>query len=790
MPDFGTKRRQAGRAAGALLPVLAVLLQASRLAAAEPAARPPDAPLGEILVLAPTPLVGVSLDIARIPGVVQSLVAADLRADGSSSLSGALDSRLSSISVTDTLDDQFQPDIYYRGFAASPVLGTAQGLAVFQNGVRINEAFGDTVNWDLIPDLAISRVDLVSANPLYGLNALGGALTIRMKDGFDATGGNAEISGGSFNRRSAGAQYGANDGRAGIYVAARLLGQDGWRAFAHDSVRQFYSDLSLHTGTLRLDLSLSYADTRLNGQGAAPAQELAVSPQLTFTNPQLVHNRVDFLTLNASGDVTPDVSLQGVAYLRDYRQFIANGNQTSYLGCTAPGEAGLLCQGDGITLLHDTSGSAIANPSQGGQLPLGETDLESLHTLGSGVSLQLSDTADLHGQHNLLTAGLSFDAAHVTFDSSALPGIINAALWVIPAGPTIATGEGSGFSATPVALQAANRHTALYATDTLDFGSRVAVTASGRYNMSFVGLSDQHGTALTGDSHYAHLDPALGATWQLGNGVTAYGNYAGSSRAPTASEIECSDPRRPCLLPATLAGDPPTLRQVIASTIELGLRGRQALSLGSATWNLAVFRTGLHDDIGAIATSNSTGYYQNIGATRREGLESGLRLQSARWQASLQWSLISATFRSKFTEHSASNPYSDAAGNILVRGGDRLPGIPRSRFKFSADRELGHGLSAGLHLIAVGSRYYVGDESNQSAPLPAYRVIDLQFGWHPAPRVEFFASLRNAGNASYASYGLYGDPTGVGAPGVSGTDRRFQSPAAPRAAYAGVRLEF
>ena len=78
------------------------------------------------------------------------------------------------------------------------MLGTPQGLAVYQSGVRINEAFGDTVNWDLIPDIAIGRVDVVGSNPVYGLNALGGAIVLTMKNGFEDPGGTLEASGGSW----------------------------------------------------------------------------------------------------------------------------------------------------------------------------------------------------------------------------------------------------------------------------------------------------------------------------------------------------------------------------------------------------------------------------------------------------------------------------------------------------------------------------------------------------------------------------------------------------------------
>src|SRR5271169_3750725 len=132
----------------------------------------------QIVVVGTTPVPGMTVAADKVPANLQTLSSADLRIDGTPSLIGAMSTRLSSVNVNDTLADPFQPDILYRGFAASPALGTPQGLAVYQNGVRINEAFGDTVNWDLFPDIAISRVDVVSSSPVYGLNALGGGSSV------------------------------------------------------------------------------------------------------------------------------------------------------------------------------------------------------------------------------------------------------------------------------------------------------------------------------------------------------------------------------------------------------------------------------------------------------------------------------------------------------------------------------------------------------------------------------------------------------------------------------------
>jgi len=120
----------------------------------------------------------------------------------------------------------------------------------------------------------------------------------------------------------------------------------------------------------------------------------------------------------------------------------------------------------------------------------------------------------------------------------------------------------------------------------------------------------------------------------------------------------------------------------------------------------------------------------------------------------------------------------------------RLPGIPRNRLKGGIALDSTRGWSLGVDGLLVGARYYSGDESNRSAPLPAYAVASLHGAYRPAAQLEVFASISNLLNRRYATYGLYGNPGGIGAPGVSGNDARFQSPAAPRACFAGVRVTF
>ena len=184
-------------------------------AAPTPANAPPPA--------APEPRTNdaVGIDRDKIAASTQTLTAEDIARSYSSSITDTLMQRVPGVSVTDVQGNGFTQDLRYRGFAASPLQGTPQGLAVYMSGIRVNEAFGDTVNWDLIPTNAINRVDLWTNNPTFGLNALGGAVNIQMKNGFTYSGAEIEGLGGSYGRVSGSAQYGKQKDGVGLYIAAQ-----------------------------------------------------------------------------------------------------------------------------------------------------------------------------------------------------------------------------------------------------------------------------------------------------------------------------------------------------------------------------------------------------------------------------------------------------------------------------------------------------------------------------------------------------------------------------------------
>jgi iron complex outermembrane receptor protein len=150
--------------------------------------------------VAPTPMTGLGIDRDKVPAMVQTLPAADFSRDYSPNVVATFVQRIPGVTANDVQGNEFALDLRYRGFAASPLQGTPQGLAVYMQGIRVNEAFGDTVNWDLIPKVAIGRSDIWTNNPTFGLNALGGAISFQMKDGFTYSGTEFDASGGSYGR--------------------------------------------------------------------------------------------------------------------------------------------------------------------------------------------------------------------------------------------------------------------------------------------------------------------------------------------------------------------------------------------------------------------------------------------------------------------------------------------------------------------------------------------------------------------------------------------------------------
>ena len=531
----------------------------------------------------------------KIPSNVQVVGASAFDGTKAPDLLQSLDRALPGVSLSSQTGNDFQLDLNYRGYTASPVIGTPQGLAVYQNGVRINEVFGDVVNWDFIPQSAINQLALIPSNPIYGLNATGGALAFEMKNGYTYHAIEGEISGGSYGRAIASVQAGGQTGNLSGYITADAINDAGWRNNSPSSLRRVYTDLGARGDQTEFHVTFTGADNFFNGTAATPVQMLDQSWSSIFTNPQTTHNQLAFLTASATWRPSDTWTYQAIAYYRNFQQSHVDGNNTNASNDpTVCPDPTLLCfpNLDGtISNLTTTRGQTMPNSGAlGFPNVLSEIDRTWTTTNSFGGTVQAATSERLFGHNNNLTIGLSVDRGLVQFSTTSELGTDNANQFPTVQGFGLFINQPSGDVA-PVGLGATTLYTGLYATDTFDVTSRLSVTAGARYNFAQINLTDVLGNdpALAGNHTYQHFNPMAGGTYKLTPNLTLYGDFAVANRAPTPLELACSDPVRPCLIDSTLVGDP-NLQQVVSYTAEAGLRGQFDVAKGLLNWTVGGFR--------------------------------------------------------------------------------------------------------------------------------------------------------------------------------------------------------
>src|ERR1700691_68474 len=231
--------------------------------------------LPQVTVIGNTPLGGLGLPLNQIPSNVKSADSKEMQRQQTLDLADYLNNNFSGVNASDSAGNPYQMDIYYHGFTASPLLGTPEGLSVYLDGVRVNESFGDTVNWDLIPESAISTVSLISgSNPVFGLNTLGGALTLQTKSGHADPGTEFEAYGGSFGRHAFQGETGGEFGAFDYLLTGNYFDETGWRDLSPTRVWQGFGKIGWQTDSTDIDLSYTYADTSLYGDGSTPLSML------------------------------------------------------------------------------------------------------------------------------------------------------------------------------------------------------------------------------------------------------------------------------------------------------------------------------------------------------------------------------------------------------------------------------------------------------------------------------------------------------------------------------------
>ena len=736
--------------------------------------------LDAVEVVADTPLMVSGMPVEKIPSPVQTVNSSQLDANQSFSLADYMRWKLGSVSVNDAQNNPFQPDVQFRGFTASPLLGLPQGMSVYVNGIRFNEPFGDTVNWDLIPESAIDQMSLHSgSNPVYGLNTLGGAIAIRTKTGFSAPGHTIEVAGGSWGRHWQELTSGWNNGSIGYFVDLKSFMEDGWRDFSPTDVKQGFGTFSWQDDRSRLNLTLSANNNAMLGNGAIPVQLYRQDYQAIFTHPDRTNTRLFLASLDGSSWITDHLELSGNVYFRQNRIKTFNGDDSDFDECTDPLNAGFLCE-------LDDGAEEVVESIQGQRIPapdaehLGTNNSSYTHQRSFGGSLQAAFEQDFGHMHNRLVGGGSFDEGIIHFGSDTEVATLT------PDRGTVGTGY--LVNSSRVRVNGHVRHHGLYFSDSLSVTDKLTVTAAGRYNLSFVRLDDRYGTDLNGFHKFERFNPSAGLTYAFLPELTAYGNYSESNRAPTPVELSCANPDDPCKLPNAFLSDPP-LDQVVAKTWEGGFRGRfDRLAGAKVEWNAGVFQTENHDDIIFQSAGNLTneGYFANVGVTRRRGIELGLNGDWERVRVGVNYTLLDATYRTPFVASSPNNPSADENGQIQVQKRDRLPGIPKHQLKVAADWEVIKGLTLGANMIFNSGQYFRGDEANLNAPLREYAVFNLHGEYRFNPHVALFTRIDNLFDKRYNTFGLYGQADDV--LGDNYTDPRFVGVGAPRAGWVGIKL--
>lgn len=699
-------------------------------------------------VVSETPLAGTDLSTNQIASPVQTVTAADIKNSGALELGDLMNRRLNGVYFNEMQENPFQPDVNYRGYTASPLLGTPEGLSVYVDGVRQNQPFGDVVSWDLIPKDAISEVTLVpGSDPLFGLNTLGGALSVTTKSGITNPGISGDVLYGSSGRKEVEGQWGGG-GATGFNWFLSGLGfhESGWRIGSPSDVRQGFARLGWRTGKTDLALTMSYAYNTLIGNGLQDYRLLAQNYSSVYSIPDSTADRSPSFNFIARHSFSDALTFTGNIWYRNIRTeaIDANFNDDAVgndIYQPTPDEQATLAAA-GYTG-YPTSGANITNtpypkwPCIAEALVLGDPD-----GACDGVNIyskEMENDFGLSGQFTWITnpkigrnefaAGALFDRGTVTYTQTTGFAYVNPG-YTLTSVPAWADGSTTDSDGNPVdfrvGLHGTTPNWSLYFTDTLTLPKNVNVTVSGRYNRAIINNTDLINPvagpgSLTGSNVFQRFNPAVGITWSPGASVNLYARFAQGSRAPTAIELGCADPDAPCSLPNSLSSDPP-LKQVVTNTWEAGVRGKSELSfLHNVSWNLGAFWAQNSNDILFIAAPQTgTGYFQNFAKTRREGFDANLNGRAGRATWGLDWTFLSATYQSTEVLDGSANNTNDEAlqgypgldGLITVHPGNRIPLIPKHTGKAYLDFPFTSRIGIDLDEVVVSSSYARGNENN------------------------------------------------------------------------------
>jgi outer membrane receptor protein involved in Fe transport len=690
----------------------------------------------EVVGIAPQP--GLGIDREVLPYSVQSANSKTIRQAQAGNLTDFMARDLNGINVNEISGSPFQNDITFRGFRASPVLGASQGISVYLDGVRVNEPFGDVVNWDMLPEAAVGSMLLVpGSNPLYGLNTLGGAVALTTKTGRSDPGLEAEFSASGSSQHRFDLTYGKRFGSWHALVAATAFDDAGWRDHSAGKLGNVFFKLGHARGDTEWSVAALGGRSRLRGNGLLPDALYEDNRRAAYTFPDQTRNRLAQATFNLRQGLDGGAELSATAYTRNSRRDTVNGD------------------------VSDVIAEAILNTT-------------STRQHSEGVSLNWSATKGAHQ----IAVGATIDRNRVSFAQFEQTASFTADRGVIA--------DSAAEREPASSVTGAARMLGVYGSDTWTIRPGSNLTFSARFNHARVGntLTNDSGQLAPETFTYRKLNPAIGFAQEVG-GATVFANIAQSNRVPTVIELGCADPAQPCRLPVGLQSDP-YLEQVVSRTIEAGLRWHA----GDASLSASVYRTANRNDILFLsAGSTQQGYFSNFAGTRHQGLDLTASKRFGKLDARISYNYLEALF-------DADGQLFTGARDVSITRGTRIAGLPRHTFKLGLDWKPSPAVSIGADAQAISSLVTQGNEdgAHPGWGVRGYGMLNLRASYRLDAHWELFARITNVGDRRYESYGavatdLFPHGRQVTRPGDA-EHARFVAPGAPRSMAAGIRATF
>ncbi len=765
----------------------------------------PDVTLLDRVVVTATPVSGAPVDPDNLPYTVQTATAGEIADAHATNLTDFAARRLNGVNSNEVQGSPFQTDITYRGFRASALPGAPQGVSVYLDGVRINEPFADVVSWDMVPEAAIDTLVLMpGANPLYGQNTLGGALVLTTKSGATGSGVQADVAYGSDARKRVDASYGHVGANATeLFLAATLFDEDGWRDASEGRTGSVFAKFGQSHDAGDWSLSLLHGQSRLIGNGLLPSWRFTdegrepglyeMDRRSVFTSPDLTRNRNTMATLRFVHELGVASQWHLLAYHRQGRRSTINGDLSPDY------EEYVEECGDGF----DASGAPLDDDcdddaDEAALIPSGVFNTTHMQQRVSGVAASISQRIGTHQ----LAWGATYDWNSVHYEQFEQPGTVDAARAIQP----IAGSDRAFFSG----VRGKSHALGVFVSDLWELRPGTFLSASLRWNR--IGVDNTLSTAEDEQLprerfSYSKANPAIGLTHKFGAGFAWFANASQNSRAPTAIELGCADPERPCRLPTGLQADP-YLDQIVSRTYETGLRWNPT---PRRSFSGSLYRADNRNDILFLRAPNSQqGYFDNVDRTRYQGVDLQYMEHADRFDLHVGYSLLDATYQT----HGEL-----LAGEriIALAPGMRIAGLPRHTIKWSVDWRVTPRLTLGTDMQAMSRRIASGNEDGLVANLvdedgeevddpqrlrhdlstPGYALFNLQAVWSQSEHLSFYLRVNNVFDRRFETYAAIAEdlfPDGelaqpLNGP-VEGGPSRFVAPGAPRQFTAGMRLRF